>query len=147
MNNNNINFLENFNQWCKECVQTLYPNKLFLLKSGGLFIQSNKKGNKIHIKKKNRGKFTDYCGGKVTSACISKGKNSPNPAIRKRATFAANARKWKHKKGGTIRYTDDGRKVPDKCPKCGADMVVKIQGEPIYICKNNHYFGTVKFKE
>lgn len=49
------------------------------------------------------------------------------------------------KKGGVIKYTDDGRKVPDKCPKCGADIVVKLQGEPIYICKNNHYFGTVKF--
>lgn len=103
MNNNNINFLENFNQWCKECVQTLYPNKLFLLKSGGLFIQSDKKGNKIHIKKKNRGKFTDYCGGKVTSACISKGKNSPNPTIRKRATFAQNSRRWKHQEGGTFK--------------------------------------------
>lgn len=59
-----------------------------------------KKGSGIHIKKENRGKFTDYCGGKVTSACIAKGKNSPNAAIRKRATFAANARKWKHAKGG-----------------------------------------------
>jgi hypothetical protein len=29
-----------------------------------------KKGNKIHIKKANRGKFTDYCGGKVTNECI-----------------------------------------------------------------------------
>ena len=55
-----------------------------------------KKGGKIHIKKENRGKFTDYCGGKVTSECIARGKASPNPAIRKRATFAANARKWKH---------------------------------------------------
>ena len=52
-----------------------------------------KKGGGIHIKKANRGKFTDYCGGKVTSACIARGKASPNPAIRKRATFAANARK------------------------------------------------------
>jgi len=56
-------------------------------------ISSYKKGNKIHIKKANRGKFTDYCGGKVTSECIARGKASPNPAIRKRATFAANARK------------------------------------------------------
>lgn len=61
-----------------------------------------KKGSKIHIKKENRGKFTDYCGGKVTSECISRGKNSPDPKIRKRATFAANARKWKHADGGTI---------------------------------------------
>ena len=50
----------------------------------------------IHIKKENRGKFTSYCGGKVTSECIARGKASSNPTIRKRATFAANARKWKH---------------------------------------------------
>ena len=56
-------------------------------------IEEFKSGGKIHIKKKNRGKFTEYCGGKVTSECIARGKNSPNPAIRKRATFAANARK------------------------------------------------------
>lgn len=57
-----------------------------------------KKGGKIHIKKANRGKFTDYCGGKVTSECIARGKASPNPAIRKRATFAANSRSWsKHR--------------------------------------------------
>lgn len=29
-----------------------------------------KKGKEIHIKKKNRGKFTEYCGGKVTDECI-----------------------------------------------------------------------------
>jgi hypothetical protein len=50
----------------------------------------------IHIKKKNRGKFTEYCGGKVTDACIRKAKASGNPKLVKRATFAANARKWKH---------------------------------------------------
>lgn len=56
-----------------------------------------KKGGKIKIKKANRGKFTEYCGGKVTSKCITKGKNSSNPKIRKRATFAANARRWNKK--------------------------------------------------
>ena len=58
------------------------------------YIIKCKNGSKIHIKKKNRGKFTEYCGGKVTEECIRRGKNSPNPTIRKRATFAANARKW-----------------------------------------------------
>jgi len=29
-----------------------------------------KKGRGIHIKKKNRGKFTKYCHGKVTDECI-----------------------------------------------------------------------------
>jgi len=47
-----------------------------------------KSGNKIHIKKANRGKFTEYCGGKVTQECINRGKNSSDPKIRKRATFA-----------------------------------------------------------
>lgn len=61
-----------------------------------------KDGNKIHIKKANRGKFTEYCGGKVTSECIARGKNSSDPKIRKRATFAANVRKFKHSKGGKL---------------------------------------------
>lgn len=58
-------------------------------------VQKAKSG--IKIKKENRGKFTSYCGGKVTNECIQRGKNSSSATIRKRATFAANARKW-HKK-------------------------------------------------
>lgn len=61
-----------------------------------------KDGGGIHIKKANRGKFTEYCGGKVTSACIKKGKNSSSPAVRKRATFADNARSWNHAFGGWL---------------------------------------------
>ena len=56
----------------------------------------------IFIKPENRGKFTKYCGGKVTSECIAKGKRSSDPAVRKRATFAANARKFKHADGGPL---------------------------------------------
>lgn len=59
-------------------------------------VSSFKKGSKIKIKKKNRGKFTEYCGGEVTQECIDKAKKSKNPTLRKRATFADNARKWKH---------------------------------------------------
>lgn len=55
-----------------------------------------KNGSKIHIKKKNRGKFTQYCGGNVTEECIRRGKNSSSAIIRRRATFADNSRKWKH---------------------------------------------------
>ena len=62
-----------------------------------------KNGSKIHIKKQNRGKFTDYCGGKVTEECIQKGLHSPNAAIRKRANFARNARRWKHQQGGSLK--------------------------------------------
>ena len=52
----------------------------------------------IKIKKENVGKFTEYCKSKgyggVTSKCISEGKASNSPAIRKRATFAKNAKSW-----------------------------------------------------
>lgn len=65
--------------------------QILILKKGG-----------IHIKKKNRGSFTKYCKGKVTEECIRKGKNSPDPAIRKKAVFAQNARRWKHKNGGIL---------------------------------------------
>lgn len=70
-----------------------------------------KKGKGIHIKKKNRGKFTEYCGGKVTDECIRKAKKSKNPKLRKRATFAANARKWKHQEGGVLTKFETGGPV------------------------------------
>lgn len=72
-------------------------------------IPKNKKGSGIHIKKENRGSFTEYCGGKVTSECIRRGKNSPNPKIRKKATFADNARKWKKENGGTLSILDSNK--------------------------------------
>lgn len=62
-------------------------------------------GGGIHIKEANKGKFTKYCGGKVTSACIAKGKKSSSPAVRKRATFAQNARGWSHADGGYMGYS------------------------------------------
>lgn len=54
----------------------------------------------IHIKKSHEGKFTEYCGGKVTDAKIQTAKKSSNPKIRKMAIFAENARGWKHRLGG-----------------------------------------------
>ena len=62
----------------------------------GYGITKHKNGGKmkIHIKKKNRGKFTSYCGGKVTQSCIDKAKASGNAKLVKRAIFAENSRKW-----------------------------------------------------
>lgn len=75
------------------------------------------KGGKIHIKKANRGKFTDYCGGKVTSECIARGKRSKSAAVRKRATFAANARKRHHALGGYL--YDEGGNLYTSVPNIG----------------------------
>ena len=49
---------------------------------------------KIETKQKNKLLFTEYCCGKVTNECITQGKKSKDPAIRKRAVFAENSRKW-----------------------------------------------------
>jgi hypothetical protein len=41
---------------------------------------------------------------------------------------------------------DKGEIVPEKCDKCGGDVGVYIQGEPVYLCsKCKKYFGTVPF--
>ena len=81
--------LSNFNNNLQQVSEITNQNL-----NSGLLIPIGKSG--IHIKKQNRGKFTDYCGGKVTDECIRKAKASGNPKLVKRATFAANARKWKH---------------------------------------------------
>lgn len=87
--------LEQFKKYCENNIK-VQSRKNF---NGDIeYIFMCKNGNKIHIKDKNKGKFTRYCNGKVTNECIQKGKNGSNSIIRKRATFAANARKWSKKK-------------------------------------------------
>jgi hypothetical protein len=96
-------------------------------------------GGGIHIKKKNRGKFTEYCGGKVTEACIRRGKNSSNPTTRKRATFAQNARNWNafggwlNTQGGDftngVTFIDEGGSHEEN-PYQGIQIGVDPQGKP-----------------
>lgn len=49
----------------------------------------------IHIKKKNRGKFNEL--KRRTGKSTEELTHSKNPLTRKRAIFAQNAKKWKHK--------------------------------------------------
>lgn len=102
-------------------------------------INTFSKGGGIHIKKKNKGKFTDYCGGKVTSECIQRGLHSSNPTTRKRANFARNARKW-HSFGGWLNsqggdftngvtFIDNGG-THEENPFEGVQMGVDPQGVP-----------------
>jgi len=69
-----------------------------------------KTGSKIHIKKKNRGKFTKSAkaAGEGVQEHAHKVMNDPNatPLQRKRANFAIQAKKWhsKHKSGGMLNY-------------------------------------------
>ena len=100
-----------------------------------------KKGGSIHIKKKNRGKFTDYCGGKVTQECIARGKKSKDPKIRKRATFAANVRKWKHSNGGILKYQNPSSPllIPVGSMYGGELEPAVIKPEPIKAELNTYY--------
>jgi hypothetical protein len=76
-----------------------YFNKLnFESEDFSVLINLLKKGGGIHIKKSNRGKFTEYCGGKVTDECIQRAKKSGNKKLIKRAVFAENSRVWQKKK-------------------------------------------------
>ena len=45
---------------------------------------------------------------------------------------------------------DEGKVVPDICPKCGSKVGVYIKGEPVYLCSNEkcgEYFGTMPFSK
>lgn len=118
-------------------------NSLENKKQGGKMniLEFLKNGSGIHIKKKNRGKFTSYCGGKVTDECIQKGKNSSNPAIRKRATFADNARHFKHKDGGIIK-AGFGQKLSNTVNKIG-DFFNSNTGKGL-LNLGMQAFGTIK---
>lgn len=70
-----------------------------LFDCGGL-LKGYKSGEPIHIKPENRGKFTALM--KRTGKPASWFKAHGTPAQKKMATFALNARKWKHDEGGLI---------------------------------------------
>ena len=56
------------------------------------YLEMMKNGSKIHIKKKNIGKFT--ATKKATGKTTEELTHSKNPITRKRAVFALNSRKW-----------------------------------------------------
>lgn len=74
------------------------PDEIQLYKSGNKLIPKRKDGDKIHIKKKNRGKFTESANraGQSVQEHARSVLNDPNatPLQKKRANFARNAAKW-----------------------------------------------------
>ena len=69
------------------------------------------KGSGIHIKKENRGKFTET--KKRTGKTTEELTHSKNPLTRKRAIFAQNRRKWKHEDGGEVHKPNGHRSILD----------------------------------
>lgn len=78
-------------------------NYIDFMKSGG-----------IHIKEKNRGKFTESAreAGKSVQEHATDVLNDPNATRlqKRRAQFAKNAKKWKHEEGGVL-YAQTGASV------------------------------------
>lgn len=68
-------------------------------------------GSGIHIKKENRGKFTET--KKRTGKTTEELTHSKNPLTRKRAIFAQNAKKWKHEDGGELHKPNGHRSILD----------------------------------
>lgn len=79
------------------------------LKVFGIPILAN--GSGIHIKKENRGKFTET--KKRTGKTTEELTHSKNPLTRKRAIFAQNAKKFKHEDGGSVHKPNGHRSILD----------------------------------
>lgn len=86
----------------REQLQKLLENyssdNIQFCKSGSRLIPKRKDGKKIHIKKKNRGKFTESANraGQSVQEHARSVLNDPNatPLQKKRANFARNAKAW-----------------------------------------------------
>ena len=70
-----------------------------------------KEGSEIHIKEKNKGKFTQSAkqhGMRVQefASHVLNNKDKYSPTLIKRANFAHNAKAWKHQKGGPVKRLD-----------------------------------------
>lgn len=138
-----------------KAMNALSKNKITSLPNSFTDTNTFASGGKIHIKKANRGKFTKYCGGKVTSECIARGKRSSDPAVRKRATFAANARKWKHAFGGDLlthgAEWDNGLRVignggtHEENPMEGVPMGMDAEGTPNLVEQGEVIFNDYVF--
>ena len=74
--------------------------EILFLKNGSKLVRRMKKGNDIHIKAKNKGKFTasSKAAGQSVQEHAASVLSDPNatPLQKKRANFARNAAKWKH---------------------------------------------------
>lgn len=127
---------------------------LGIIPTAGILLNKHKNGGKmktffgksgIHIKKQNEGKFTEYCGGKVTQDCINKAKASGNSKLVKRAVFAENARRWKHQNGGILEkwrqsLKDTYLNIPIELAKAAYNTIA--HGDPNYDYKGRFNGGS-----
>ena len=101
------------------------------------YISYLKKGGGIHIKKKNRGKFTESAkrAGKSVQEHARDVVNDPNATTlqKRRAQFALNAKKFKHQSGGTVKPTFE-------------EWIKMIPSDKIDLSSNSKYDYRIAYK-
>ena len=96
-----------------------YGNEILdFMDQKGYLTSAFKKGGSIHIKKKNRGKFTaaaKRAGMSVQEFAkhVLANKENYSSTMVKRANFARNSKKFKHENGGIVKYQDPNGSLPD----------------------------------
>lgn len=108
--NNALSNLSKFNAIMQLTSPSNNGNNNFL-NTVSLLANMSAEGGKIHIKPENRGKFTAL--KKRTGHSATWFKEHGTPAQRKMATFALNARHWKHGYGGNLYdgFTEDNQQM------------------------------------
>lgn len=93
-----VNNLKKAYEALKEACSNCSLDYIEIYKRGCKLLPKNKKGNKIHIKKENRGKFTKAAkqAGQSVQEYAKNILSNPNatPLQKKRANFARNAKAW-----------------------------------------------------
>lgn len=93
-----VNNLKKAYEALKEACSNCSLDYIEIYKRGYKLLPKNKKGNKIHIKKENRGKFTKAAkqAGQSVQEYARNILSNPNatPLQKKRANFARNAKAW-----------------------------------------------------
>ena len=130
---------------------------IFMRYSGVMspFGNTFKDGGKIHIKPENRGKFTAL--KKRTGKPASWFKEHGTPSQKKMATFALNARKWKHDNGGPLfthggiwsnglTYIDNGG-THEENPMEGVLMGIDNEGTPNLVEQGEVIFNDYVFSD
>ena len=122
------------------------------------YLEIFKSGSGIHIKKKNRGKFTKSAkaAGESVQEHAHKVMNDPNATAlqKKRANFAIQAKKWshKHQDGGTIKSNYDSASLNEtnrslNIPEQEVEIpdyitLYKTSQYPLISKKKDEYTGT-----
>ena len=141
---------------------------------GNMFAYRAAQGGKIHIKKSNRGKFTEAAKRHHMSVqefakhvLSNNNKSKYSATMRKRANFARNAAGWKHAEGGQIETISDMEKfnthggyyAPDNLvrintggtheqnPNGGVQYGMDQQGIPNLVEENENIYNDYVFSE